>query len=602
MKTMTRTKTKKNWIAILLLAMGMFSTNALWAFTSSLTSSTGCGISASFTVSYGLNGRVNFTSTSTGVTGWASYTWNPGDGSSVPTNTGFNTYEHTYLANGTYTVTLIVDQDSATCNSSDTMSITVTDVTVPCMLSANYTYTVNAAGQVNFASTSANTNGGTQYYWNTGDGSGDFAGTNTLSHTYAVQGNYPVWLIIKDTGSAYCIDSIAQYVNVNTADSNRCGLHASFTYTNGVNGHVSFSSPTYLYDSAHSSYQYSWTAGDGSATYSSYDSVFNHIYTTNGTYTVSLVVTTLYPYDCKDSASTTIVISNVTTPCTLSAGFNVTNEATTGVVNVVSTSTGTISGTQYYWNPGDGSAAVLESSGNFNYTYTANGTYNGTLIIENTGSAFCIDSITWPVSIANVDSLHASFTTVSNYDTIGYYNYRFTSTSTGTNNNTVYAWEPGDSTAGDTGVNMTTYNHTYKYSGAHTVTLSLWFDKYPAMPGHRAQGFGGTMYDFTTYSETVYVGSPQSIATISASNSETTVYPNPNNGSFRIVVNGVADNKNAEVEITNILGEVVYQTTANASNGTITKDISLPGVSNGTYFVRVITSGNVYNSKTVINK
>jgi PKD repeat protein len=567
--------------------------------TINMTTATGCSVSANFTVSYGVNGRVNFTSTSTGVTGWASYSWNPGDGSSVSNNTSYSTYEHTYLANGTYKVTLIVDQDSATCNSTDTMDITVTNVTVPCMLSAGYTYIVNAAGQVNFTSTSAHTNSGTEYYWNTGDGSGDVLGTSTLSHTYTIQGNYPVRLIIKDTGSAYCIDSIIQYVNVNTADSNLCGLHAGFTYTAGLNGHITFKSNSYTALDSSYSYLYNWTAGDGSATYSSYDSVHNYIYTTNGTYTVSLVVTT---WDCKDSVSVPITISNVTTPCTLSANFNAINDTTKGVINIVSTSTGTISGTQYYWTPGDGSATILESSGSFNYTYTANGTYSGILTVENTGSAFCIDSIALPVNIANVDSLHAGFSTVSNYDTIGYYNYEFTSTSTGTNSNTVYAWEPGDSTAGDTGVNMTTYYHTYKYAGAHTVTLSLWFDKYPVMPGHKAQGFGGTRYDFTTYSQTVYVGAPQSVATISASNSETKLYPNPNNGSFRIVVNGVTDNKDAEVEITNILGEVVYQTTANASNGMISKDITLPGVSNGTYFVRVITSGNVYNSKTVINK
>ena len=589
MKTMTQKKTKKTWIAILLLAIGMFSTNALWACT------------ANFTYNVGLNGHVTFKSTSTGVINQTLYYWNFGDNSSVSAYND-SSLVHTYQSNGTFSVLLYINSDSTTCVDSVRIPVVISNVTTPCMLSAAYTFTVNANGATSFTSTSTGTNVNTLYYWNTGDGSGDVQVTNTLSHTYAIQGNYSVWLIIKDTGSAYCVDSIAQYVNVNTADSNLCGLHANFSTSLGLNGHVTFVNTDYVYDSAGSEH-YTWNAGDGSSSYTGYgDSIYNHIYTANGTYTVTLTITTSWPYYCTSSISVPVTISNVTTPCTLSAGFNAINDTTTGVINIVSTSTGTISGTQYYWTPGDGSSTILESSGNFNYTYTANGTYNGTLKVENTGSAFCIDSITLPVSIANVDSLHASFSTVSSYDTLGNYNYEFLSTSTGTNNNTVYAWGPGDSTAGDTGVNMTTYYHTYKYAGAHTVTLSLWFDKYPAMPGHKAQGFGGAKYDFTTYSQTVYVGSPQSVATISASASETKLYPNPNNGSFRIVVNGVNDNKTAEVEITNILGEVVYQTTANANNGMITKDISIPGVSNGTYFVRVITSGNVYNSKTLINK
>ncbi len=567
--------------------------------TINMTTATGCSVSANFTVSYGVNGRVNFTSTSTGVTGWASYTWDPGDGSSIPTNTGFTTYEHTYLANGTYKVTLVVDQDSATCHSTDTMDITVTNVTVPCMLSASYTYTVNAAGQVNFASTSTHTNSGTQYYWNTGDGSGDVSGTSTLSHTYAIQGSYPVWLIIKDTGSAYCIDSTAQYVDVNTADSNRCGLHATFTYTLGVNGHVSFTSPEYMYDSAHGGYYYSWTAGDGSATYTSTDSNFNYIYTANGTYTVTLVVNSWSPYECTSSVSIPITISNVTVPCTLSAGFTVINDTIKGQVQFVSTSTGTYAGTQYYWKQTPTSTPVLAGS-SYTNTYTANGTYSAWLIIKDTGSAFCIDSVMETVNISNVDSLHASFITTYSNDTIGHYNYEFLSTSTGVNNATMYAWEPGDSTAGDTGVNLTTYYHTYAFPGVHTVTLSLWFSTYPRM-GHQAEGVK-TMYDFSTYSEKIYVGSPQGIATISETGSGIKLYPNPNNGEFKLAISGIAGNNNAEVQITNILGEVVCETSASVNNGTILKDINLQNVSTGTYFVRVITSGTVYNIKTIINR
>jgi hypothetical protein len=596
MKTMTTKNKRKAWLPILLLAIGIFSINVLWACT------------ANFTYTIGLNGHVTFKSTSTGVVNQTQYSWNFGDNTTV---IAYNdtSLVHTYQSNGTFSVILYINSDTSSCFDSIRIPVVITNVTTPCVLSAAYTYTLNANGATSFTSTSTGTNANTLYYWNAGDGSGTTLGTNTFSHTYAVQGYYEPKLIIKDTGSAYCIDSIAQYIDVNTPDSNSCGLHAGFTYTTGLNGHITFKSNSYVALDSTYSYFYNWNAGDGSSsTGNTYDSTFNHIYTANGTYTVSVIVTSAIPgHSCTDSAAVIITVSNITTPCTLSAGFNIINDTTKGQVQLISTSTGTYAGTQYYWRVtngsiSDSSAVNVLGGSSYTTTFSSNGSYWVWLILKDTGSVFCQDSVAELVNISNVDSLHASFINTYTNDTIGNYIYSFLSTSTGTNDATMYAWEPGDSTAGDTGVSLTTYVHQYKYPGAHTVTLSLWFDKYPAMPGHKAQGFGGTKYDFTTYSETVYVGSPQSVATISASGSETKLYPNPNNGSFRIIVNGVTDNKNAEVEITNILGEVVYQTTATVSNGMISKDITLPGVSNGTYFVRVITSGNVYNSKTVINK
>jgi PKD repeat protein len=574
---------KKTFSALLIIAATFIASNAH-----------ACNVS--FIYSIGTNGHVTFTDTTNiDTVGGTQVYWNPGDGSQLSADV--NPYQHVYTANGTYRVVLSVISSNG-CNGQDTGYITISNVTTPCILHSSYTGIVNAHGSFSFTSNSTGTNSNTLYYWNAGDGGGFVQGTSSFSHTYLYQGYYNVTLKIEDSGSAYCVDSSYGSVLAYTADSNHCHLNPAFTYTQGANGHVTFTNslnnPTYAY---------SFSPGDGGASFgdSATGSAY-YVYTANGTYKAVLTVAyDNYPSYCSDTVSMPIVINNVTVPCTLNASFNAINDTMKGVINIVSTSTGTYSGTQYYWTPGNGATTVLEPSANFNYTYPANGTYTGKLVIKDTGSALCIDSTTRVFNISNADSLHASYTVSNTFDSIGEYVYWFTSTSTGVNDATTFAWNPGDSTAGDTAVNMPTYEHIYKDSGAHTVTLSLWFTTYPKMP-HKADGSGNTRYDFTTYSATVDVGKPLGVTNISVSNSETKLYPNPNNGSFRIVVNGVANNKTAEVEITNILGELVYQTTANANNGMISKDITLPGVSNGTYFVRVITSGTVYNSKTVINR
>jgi hypothetical protein len=72
------------------------------------------------------------------------------------------------------------------------------------------------------------------------------------------------------------------------------------------------------------------------------------------------------------------------------------------------------------------------------------------------------------------------------------------------------------------------------------------------------------------------------------------IYPNPNNGIFTISQNNT--NK-TEIEITNIVGELIYKT--NISNQQATIDLSKE--TKGTYFVRASDSNkSVTNKKIVI--
>jgi PKD repeat protein len=590
MKTITKT-IRKNLLRALLLIVG------IGCFTMAKAQ-----CSANFIYKLGVNGQASFTSTSTWTGSGAQLFWNPGDGS----GSGYgNTYSHTYIANGTYYVALYLNVDSSICTSADTVPVVITNVTTPCTLAASYTYSIGANGVVSFTSTSTGTNSATKYYWDFGDGSGKNLLTSTPTHTYSIQGVYNVWLVIMDTGTAYCADSTMQNINVTTADSNTCGLHAHFTYSIGANGHVTFTNTS---TGSTSNMVSTWNPGDASGTTTTTATTYSHIYTSNGTYNVNLLSQIYYNYDtitgydtvyCSDSLSIPITISNVTVPCTLSANFTAINDTALGEITVISNSTGTNSGTQYYWGQGADSVAVTLGSDTMMFNYTSNGTYYIKLVVKDTGTAFCADSIVLPINISNRDSLHASYTSTYMGDSVGLgYQYNFYSTSTGVNGNTWYLWNPGDTTGADSGIGMTSYNHTYKYPGVHTVTLSIWFASYPKIKPHGTMSY--TRYDFSSYSQNIYISSPQGIATIADATSGLSLYPTPNNGQFRMVLNNVSDGS-ADVEIINVLGETMYKGMMQVSNGKLQQDINLQNAPSGSYFVRVVTAGKVYVGRTAIS-
>ena len=67
---------------------------------------------ANFTYTVGINGFCSFTDTSKIDSSYTMiYTWTPGDGGN-PYISFSNTYSHTYLKNGTYSVVLYIQSDS----------------------------------------------------------------------------------------------------------------------------------------------------------------------------------------------------------------------------------------------------------------------------------------------------------------------------------------------------------------------------------------------------------------------------------------------------------------------------------------------------------
>src|SRR5581483_8398449 len=169
---------------------------------------------ANFTYTTGVNGQVNFTSTSTGVSAYTEYNWDANDGSGLVSTGLTNTYHHTYIANGTYQVLLYIYDSLAVCNDSIRLSVTVSNVTTPCTLHAGASATNGLAGQVLLTSTSLNTNANTLYFWTPGDGSPRVQWNDTLTHKYIYNGFYAATITVEDTGNAFCIDSNQVFIYV----------------------------------------------------------------------------------------------------------------------------------------------------------------------------------------------------------------------------------------------------------------------------------------------------------------------------------------------------------------------------------------------------
>ncbi len=242
-----------------------------------------CGLNTSFTYTLGSNGFVNFASTSTGTVAGTTYTWSYGDSS---TGTGVNA-SHTYTANGLYYVTLLANNNfSFACN--DTMMFPINVNSIGCSLVANYTHTVSAGGNVNFANASTGTNTLTTYYWNFGDGFTSML--QSPSHVYSSAGAYNVMLLV--TNNASCTDTIIQSVNVTGIS---CIANSTFSMSPASVAQVWNAYPSSPWNVVAAT----WNWGDNSSSNTLYTS---HTYSAAGNYSVCLSVTV----SCGGSSATCI--------------------------------------------------------------------------------------------------------------------------------------------------------------------------------------------------------------------------------------------------------------------------------------------------------
>lgn len=142
----------------------------------------------------------DFTDGST-TTGIVTYSWDFGDGN---TSTQQNP-THTYIDNGTYTVTLTITDDCGT--STVTSTVTVNNGCVDPVAGFTQSGSEPTFGFTNTSTSSTNTT----YSWDMGDGT--TYTTMDVNHTYTANNMYTVTLIVTDDCGA---DTTTQTVTVST--------------------------------------------------------------------------------------------------------------------------------------------------------------------------------------------------------------------------------------------------------------------------------------------------------------------------------------------------------------------------------------------------
>ncbi|WP_277749825.1 PKD domain-containing protein [Methanoculleus taiwanensis] len=298
---------------------------------------------------------IQFTDTSTGAP--TSWSWDFGDGATSTEQSPV----HTYTAEGTYTVSL-----TATNAVSDDTRVETDYIVATVFPGAGFDVNVSSGmAPLTVQFTDLSTGEPTAWSWEFGDGA-----TSTEQnpvHTYAAAGAYTVTLNATNAAGS----DIEEQVDLITAIG---PVTASFT-ANVTGGVVPFA-VGFTDTSTGAPTSWSWDFGDG-ATSTEQSPV--HIYTVEGTYTVSLTATNAVSDD-------TLVETDLITATALpgpSFDANVTEGGEPLVVAFTDTSTD--NPTAWSWEFGDGATSTEQ---NPVHTYAAAGAYTVSLAVTNAvGSA-----------------------------------------------------------------------------------------------------------------------------------------------------------------------------------------------------------------------
>ncbi len=318
----------------------------------------------------GLTTTFNDLSTTDGVNSIISWQWDYGDGS-VQTYSG-PPFQHTYNVPGTYNVKLKVT-DAAGCSDSLSLPalVTVTDP-VPNFVSADTLTCPGATVSFNNTSTGA----GLTSNWDFGDGG--VSSITSPTHVYAATGFFNVKLRIQDMYG--CADSLTRNLYIRV-DSPRANFTISDSVSSCIPLEVQFTNTSTYFSSVY------WDFGTGGSS-----TIINpaHYYTTPGTYTVKLVITS--PGGCKDSTTNTITLFDT-------AGSTITYLPLGGCKPLTATfngfSPGPMSG--YIWDFGDGTSQVTATP-TVTHIFNTFGDFVPKLILQDPGGCF--------IPVTGIDTVH----------------------------------------------------------------------------------------------------------------------------------------------------------------------------------------------------
>ncbi len=538
-----------------LLFLSFLALSTLWANAQNM-------CNPSFTVSYGANGNVSFTNTSTPTSTTYQEVWDFGDGFLSL----INNPTHTYNVNGTYLVCIDIT-DTITGTYCDTcISITVTNANnsgpQPCVASFSTSITGN-----NVTFTAIPVNGGiiVNADWDYGDGTTDNG--NIVNHTYGTQGTYYACVDLYVQDSMGTISNCTYCANVTVMGGFNCTTTANFVP--GISGQTaSFNNTSTCAGTA----TYSWNFGDGSPTSNASNPI--HIYSTNGTYNVCLTTTCFVQgTTCSDSICIPVTITGSTTNCITNANFN----STVSGLGVNFFNTSNCNGSaSYMWDFGDGSST--SSQINPFHTYTTAGTYTVCLTV------ICVDSLTNTTCIdstCKVVPVTGGFncTTTANFtSTSAGFNATFSNTSSCAGTAT-YLWKFGDGSLPSTQANPT---HTYSASGTYIVCLyTTCFVQ------------GTTCMD--SICKSVQIAGNSGVNNIAKNAQHLTIYPNPVSN---VAVINLPKGTSYTLVVSDVSGKIISRKeTGTITNGSYNYNVS--AFAKGIYTIVAQSNVTVYRASFV---
>jgi PKD repeat protein len=312
----------------------------------------------------------------------ASYQWNFGDGSPTVIESD-PIITHAYSTYGNYNVTLkVTDNSSLTSYTWSIVSVRQRPV-------ASFDFTPPDPLMhelVVFDASSSTPDGGTlvRYEWDFGDGSPKVIETDHLTnHTYNSYGTYTVTLNVTDSEGKW--DTESKPITVE-----KCPV-ADFYWTPDWPQQ----GETVIFDASSSTpdggviVYYEWDFGDGSPHVLEFDPITNHIYSSHGTYMVTLNVT---DSECRSDIRSDY-ISIRANPCasfTWSPPSPLRGQTVTFDGSSSTPDGGTL--VSYTWNFGDGTPLVTEYDPITTHVYTSSGDFTVTLNVTDSEDKWDIES------------------------------------------------------------------------------------------------------------------------------------------------------------------------------------------------------------------
>jgi PKD repeat protein len=362
-----------------------------------------------------------------------------------------------------------------------------------------------------------------------------------------------------------------------------CNGNVNFNSFQGPNGNVQFFNTSIgLSQNA----TWSWSFGDGGTS-----NLFSpvHTYTASGFYNITLTGTDqlgICSYSSTQNVSITVA------SCSLTSAFSYTTVGG-GVVNFSSLCTGTTGTTSYYWGFGDGGTS---NAINPSHTYTSNGIYNVSLMVNDSVLFFCSSTSNQPLNLnlpcmANVNfNMYKDSVQMPAIVWNAFPNYPLNIVAAN------WSWGDGSST-------LALYpSHTYSTAGLYSICVSV-----TVTCGSTATScFNTNIWKSANPNENniavvnVVSSLPTSIKRINTETFDFKLFPNPNNGEFELALGNIENC--SEILIYNLIGQEVYRSSENLTNANLNKKINLSELSNGTYFIRVNSDFRSHHSKFIINK